>query len=71
MEVCERPELVGAGPTEDLHQVDQLISDLAALLDAGLVVVHETVLGPPRYGVGVERVDRPVVQLGARRGRAG
>jgi hypothetical protein len=71
MEVCERLEQVGAGSTDDLHQVDQLISDLAALLDAGLLVVHETVLGPPRYGVGAEPGDRRVVQLGAQRGRDG
>jgi len=52
MEVCEVVEQLGAGTADDLHEVDELISDLAALLDAGLVVVHETVLGPPRYGVG-------------------
>jgi hypothetical protein len=28
-----------------------LISDLAALIDAGLVVVHEPVLGPARYAI--------------------
>ena len=50
MEVCEVVERLGAGTADDLHEVDELISDLAALLDAGLVVVHETVLGPPRYG---------------------
>jgi hypothetical protein len=71
MEVCERPERVGAGSAGDLHEADQLISDLAALLDAGLLVVHETVLGPPRYGVGAEPGDRRMVQLGAPRGRDG
>jgi hypothetical protein len=40
-----------AGSRQELDRADQLISDLAALLDAGLVVVHEHVLGPPRYGV--------------------
>jgi hypothetical protein len=40
-----------AGSSEDLAGADQLISDLAALLEAGLVVVHEHVLGPARYGV--------------------
>lgn len=57
MEVCEAVEQRGAGTADDLHEVDVLISDLAALLDAGLVVVHETVLGPPRYGVGAEAGD--------------
>ncbi len=37
----------------DLADAEQLISDLGALLDAGLLVVHEHVLGPARYGVGV------------------
>jgi hypothetical protein len=37
--------------SHDFAGVDELISDLTALLDAGLVVVHEHVLGPPRYGV--------------------
>jgi hypothetical protein len=71
MEVCERREQVGAGSMDDLHQADQLISDLAALLEAGLLVVHETFLGPPRYGVGAEPGDRRMVQLGAQRGRDG
>ena len=35
----------------DLAEADRLISDLAALLDAGLVVAHEHVLGPARYGL--------------------
>jgi hypothetical protein len=37
-------------PSGDLAEADQLISDLAVLLDAGLVVVQEHVLGPARYG---------------------
>jgi len=40
-----------AGSSHELADADQLISDLAALVDAGLVVVHEHVLGPARYGV--------------------
>jgi hypothetical protein len=36
---------------DELADAEQLISDLAVLLDAGLVVVHEHVLGPARYGV--------------------
>ena len=38
-------------PSHELAGADQLISDLAALIEAGLVAVHEHVLGPPRYGV--------------------
>jgi hypothetical protein len=34
----------------DLAEADRLISDLAALLDAGLIAVQEHVLGPARYG---------------------
>ena len=41
----------GPGSSHDLAGADQLISDLAALVDAGLLVVHESVLGPARYGV--------------------
>jgi hypothetical protein len=37
--------------TTDLAEADRLISDLAALVDAGLVVAHEHVLGPARYGL--------------------
>lgn len=37
-----------------LSDADELISDLAALVDAGLLVVHEHVLGPARYGVAPE-----------------
>ncbi|HSC01798.1 MAG TPA: hypothetical protein VLC49_00720 [Solirubrobacteraceae bacterium] len=39
------------GSGHELAGADQLISDLAALLDAGLLVVHESVLGPARYGI--------------------
>jgi len=35
----------------DLAEADRLIADLAALLDAGLVVAHENVFGPARYGL--------------------
>ena len=37
--------------TTDFADADRLISDLAALVDAGLVVPHEHVLGPARYGL--------------------
>ena len=39
------------GSVDEFGGADELIADLAALLDAGLVVVHEPVLGPARYGV--------------------
>lgn len=42
-------------PPADLADVDALISDLAALVDAGLVDVRESVLGPARYGVVSDR----------------
>ena len=48
-------QLSAADSDHELVGADQLISDLAALLDAGLVVVHEPVLGPARYGVARER----------------
>jgi len=38
---------------DDLADAERLVSDLAALLDAGVLVVHEHVLGPARYGVGM------------------
>ena len=44
----------GRGAVDSSHELagaDELISDLAALVEAGLVAVHEHVLGPPRYGV--------------------
>jgi hypothetical protein len=48
-----------AGPCshDDLAEADRLIADLAALVDAGLVVVQEHVLGPARYGVGADMED--------------
>jgi hypothetical protein len=49
---CDRD--VGEVSDHDLADARQLISDLAALLDAGLLVVHEHVLGPARYGVGMK-----------------
>jgi hypothetical protein len=52
MRVLENDERVAkAGSSHELAGADELIADLAALLDAGLVVVHEHVLGPARYGV--------------------
>jgi hypothetical protein len=45
----DRAEALGSG--DEFAGMDELISDLAALLDAGVLVVHEPVLGPARYGV--------------------
>jgi hypothetical protein len=42
---------IGPGSPADLVEADRLISDLAALVDAGVVSVCESVLGPARYGV--------------------
>jgi len=49
-----------AAPSAHLAEADRLISDLTALVDAGVLVVHEHVLGPARYGLapGPDRVDR-------------
>jgi hypothetical protein len=47
------------GSGDEFAGVDELIADLAALLDAGLVVVHEPVLGPARYGVAPTPDHRP------------
>jgi hypothetical protein len=46
----------------DLAAADSLITDLLALVDAGLVVVHEHVLGPARYGVASSRARVPHVR---------
>ena len=57
MRVCSNENGVGhgllgaSGAGEDFAGADELIADLAVLLDAGLVVVQEHVLGPARYGV--------------------
>jgi hypothetical protein len=47
-----------AQPVEDdLGRAEGLILDLVALLDAGVVVIHERVLGPARYGVSPDLDD--------------
>lgn len=52
MKVSDSGDGVGApGSGDAFAGADELIADLAALLDAGLVVVHEPVLGPARYGL--------------------
>jgi hypothetical protein len=65
MAVSEQSSLVeriegqgaGRGSAGAIAEADRLIADLAALLDAGLVVVHERVLGPARYAVASELGD--------------
>ena len=57
MEVCDRDlseartgdAWAGAGADDDLAEADRLIEDLAALVESGLIVVHQHVLGPARY----------------------
>ena len=41
----------------DLAEADQLIRDLGALIDAGLVVVEEHVFGPARYAAPRPQLD--------------
>jgi hypothetical protein len=42
----------------DMAEADALIADLTMLVEAGLVVVHEHVLGPVRYGIAPARGAR-------------
>jgi hypothetical protein len=52
MRMADNDYGVGAsGSGDEIAAVDELIADLAALVEAGLVVVHEPILGPARYGV--------------------
>jgi hypothetical protein len=50
---AERPVDRATGPAtpDEMEEAERLISDLTVLLDAGLIEVHEHVLGPVRYGV--------------------
>lgn len=65
MSVSEQSSLVervagqGAqsGSAAELAEADRLIADLLALVDAGLVVAHEHVLGPARYGAASDLDD--------------
>ena len=41
----------------DLAEADELIADLAALVDAGLVTVRRQLGGPVRYGAVVDLSD--------------
>jgi hypothetical protein len=45
---CRR---IGRSTTADLGEAAELISDLAALVDAGLLAVYEEADGPARYAV--------------------
>jgi hypothetical protein len=49
------------GPDErelaDLAEVDRLIGDLAALVEAGLVIVESHAIGPARYTVPCPQLD--------------
>lgn len=47
----------GSGSEADVLEADRLIRDLAALIDAGLVVVEPHVLGPARYAVPPPQLD--------------
>jgi hypothetical protein len=59
MRMSDNGDGVGApGSADEFAGVNELISDLAVLLDAGLLVVHEAVLGPARYGVAPTPNDR-------------
>jgi hypothetical protein len=49
--VSKGAKMGGAGSPADLAEADRLIADLAALVDAGLVIVHQHIDGPVRYGV--------------------
>jgi hypothetical protein len=60
MRMFDNDDGAGApGSGDEIAGVDELIADLAALLDAGLVVVHEPILGPARYGVAPMPEHRP------------
>ncbi|MBV9606315.1 MAG: hypothetical protein JO027_14460 [Solirubrobacterales bacterium] len=43
---------------DELADAEGLIGDLAALVEAGLVAVHEHVLGPARYGLASPEVGQ-------------
>ncbi len=44
-------------PHEDLSEAEQLISDLAALVDAGLIVVKKQIGGGARYAAASDLGD--------------
>jgi hypothetical protein len=53
-----RPPARTADPAAaDLDEADQLIADLAALVDAGLVTVRRQLGGPARYGAVADLSD--------------
>jgi hypothetical protein len=51
-----RPALLpAAGPSPaELDEAEQLVADLAALMDAGLVSVRRQLGGPARYGTALD-----------------
>ncbi len=56
--VSPRPGVRAAGPLPgELEEADELIADLAALIDAGLVTVRRQLGGPVRYGAAVDLGD--------------
>ena len=73
MRVSDNNDRVSAAgsSSHELAGADELIADLAALRDAGLVVVHEHVLGPARYGVASIADHRVQRQHRARSRQAG
>ncbi len=48
---------IGVAPHGDLCEAEQLISDLAALVDAGLIVVKKQLGGGARYAVASDLGD--------------
>ncbi|HWD73962.1 MAG TPA: hypothetical protein VG371_02405 [Solirubrobacteraceae bacterium] len=48
------PGLAAAPSPSELDEAEQLVADLAALVDAGLVSVRRQLGGPARYGAIVD-----------------
>jgi hypothetical protein len=51
------PALAVAPPPSELDEAEQLVGDLAALVDAGLVSVRRQLGGPARYGIAMNLDD--------------
>ena len=51
------PACPGRPSTPELAEADELIADLAALVDAGLVTVRRQLGGPVRYGAVADLSD--------------
>lgn len=56
-DLWDRALAEGARSAGDLAEADSLIADLAALVDAGLVAVRPSVLGPARYEAAADLGD--------------